>query len=69
MNEEHDSPKRSVRDSGCVDNWESEHSDSLSPPRHRREDSFDSLDSFSSQSQPAPSPDTVFRVNSDGELT
>ncbi|XP_053086807.1 LIM and calponin homology domains-containing protein 1a isoform X10 [Pangasianodon hypophthalmus] len=65
VNEEPDSPKRSVRDSGCVDNWESEHSDSLSPPRHRREDSFDSLDSFSSQSQPTPSPDTVLRANSD----
>ncbi|XP_060772518.1 LIM and calponin homology domains-containing protein 1a isoform X3 [Neoarius graeffei] len=65
VNEEPDSPKRSVRDSGCVDNWESEHSDSLSPPRHRREDSFDSLDSFSSQSQPTPSSDTVVRANSD----
>ncbi|XP_053533620.1 LIM and calponin homology domains-containing protein 1a isoform X3 [Ictalurus punctatus] len=65
VNEEPDSPKRSVRDSGCVDNWESELSDSLSPPRHRREDSFDSLDSFSSQSQPTPSPDTVLRPNCD----
>ncbi|XP_058240616.1 LIM and calponin homology domains-containing protein 1a isoform X5 [Hemibagrus wyckioides] len=65
VNEEPESPKRSVRDSGCVDNWESEHSDSLSPPRHRREDSFDSLDSFSSQSQPTPSPDTVLRASTD----
>ncbi|KAK3507489.1 hypothetical protein QTP70_027016 [Hemibagrus guttatus] len=67
VNEEPESPMRSVRDSGCVDNWESEHSDSFSPPRHRREDSFDSLDSFSSQSQPTPSPDTVLRASSDGE--
>ncbi|XP_053336153.1 LIM and calponin homology domains-containing protein 1a [Clarias gariepinus] len=65
VSEEPESPKRSVRDSGCVDNWESEHSDSLSPPRHRREDSFDSLDSFSSQSQPMASPDTALRANSD----
>ncbi|KAK3523197.1 hypothetical protein QTP86_021756, partial [Hemibagrus guttatus] len=65
VNEEPESPMRSVRDSGCVDNWESEHSDSFSPPRHRREDSFDSLDSFSSQSQPTPSPDTVLRASSD----
>ncbi|KAI5087779.1 LIM and calponin-like domains-containing protein 1 isoform X2 [Silurus meridionalis] len=65
VNEEPESPKRSVRDSGCVDNWESELSDSLSPPRHRREDSFDSLDSFSMQSQPTPSPDTVLRASSD----
>ncbi|XP_047672106.1 LIM and calponin homology domains-containing protein 1a isoform X4 [Tachysurus fulvidraco] len=65
VNEEPESPKRSVRDSGCVDNWESEHSDSLSPPRHRREDSFDSLDSFSLQSQLTPSPDTVLRSSSD----
>ncbi|TSO98540.1 LIM and calponin homology domains-containing protein 1 [Bagarius yarrelli] len=60
-----ESPKRSVRDSGCVDNWEWEHSDSLSPPRHRREDSFDSLDSFGSQSQPTPSYNTVFCGSSD----
>ncbi|XP_060720474.1 LIM and calponin homology domains-containing protein 1a isoform X2 [Tachysurus vachellii] len=65
VTEEPESPKRSVRDSGCVDNWESEHSDSLSPPRHRREDSFDSLDSFSLQSQLTPSPDTVLRSSSD----
>lgn len=66
VNEELDSPKRSIRDSGYIDSWESERSDSLSPPRHAREDSFDSLDSFGSRSQNTPSPDTVIRCNSDG---
>nr|AAH75634.1 LIM and calponin homology domains 1 [Mus musculus] len=33
-----DSPKRSIRDSGYIDCWDSERSDSLSPPRHGRED-------------------------------
>ncbi|XP_051754993.1 LIM and calponin homology domains-containing protein 1a isoform X7 [Ctenopharyngodon idella] len=65
VNEELDSPKRSIRDSGYIDSWESERSDSLSPPRHAREDSFDSLDSFGSRSQNTPSPDTVIRCNSD----
>uniref|UniRef100_A0A672RPB9 LIM and calponin homology domains-containing protein 1-like n=1 Tax=Sinocyclocheilus grahami TaxID=75366 RepID=A0A672RPB9_SINGR len=65
VNEELDSPKRSIRDSGYIDSWESERSDSLSPPRHGREDSFDSLDSFGSRSQNTPSPDTVIRCNSD----
>uniref|UniRef100_A0A672RRE9 LIM and calponin homology domains-containing protein 1-like n=1 Tax=Sinocyclocheilus grahami TaxID=75366 RepID=A0A672RRE9_SINGR len=67
VNEELDSPKRSIRDSGYIDSWESERSDSLSPPRHGREDSFDSLDSFGSRSQNTPSPDTVIRCNSDGD--
>ncbi|XP_070406259.1 LIM and calponin homology domains-containing protein 1 isoform X15 [Nothobranchius furzeri] len=62
-----DSPTRSIRDSGYVDCWESERSDSLSPPRHGREDSFDSLDSFGSRSQQTPSPDIlVARGSSDG---
>uniref|UniRef100_A0A8C9APP2 LIM and calponin homology domains 1 n=1 Tax=Prolemur simus TaxID=1328070 RepID=A0A8C9APP2_PROSS len=61
-----DSPKRSIRDSGYVDCWDSERSDSLSPPRHGRDDSFDSLDSCGSRSQQTPSPDVVLRGSSDG---
>ncbi|XP_070768876.1 LIM and calponin homology domains-containing protein 1-like [Enoplosus armatus] len=59
-----DSPqKRSVRDSG-YDCWDSERSESLSPPRHTRDNSLDSLDSFGSRSQHSPSPDVVNRGNS-----
>ncbi|XP_051821582.1 LIM and calponin homology domains-containing protein 1 isoform X4 [Antechinus flavipes] len=61
-----ESPKRSIRDSGYIDCWDSERSDSLSPPRHGRDDSFDSLDSFGSRSQQTPSPDVVIRGSSDG---
>ncbi|CAG5988836.1 unnamed protein product [Menidia menidia] len=65
--EEAESPKRCIRDSGYVDCWDSERSDSLSPPRRGREDSFDSLDSLGSRSQQTPSPDVlVARGNSDG---
>uniref|UniRef100_H3D691 LIM and calponin homology domains 1 n=1 Tax=Tetraodon nigroviridis TaxID=99883 RepID=H3D691_TETNG len=65
--EETESPKRNIRDSGYIDCWDSERSDSLSPPRHCREDSFDSLDSFGSRSRQTPSPDVlVARGSSDG---
>ncbi|XP_041653137.1 LIM and calponin homology domains-containing protein 1-like isoform X5 [Cheilinus undulatus] len=65
--EEAESPKRSIRDSGYIDCWDSERSDSLSPPRHGREDSFDSLDSFGSRSRQTPSPDVLVpRGSSDG---
>ncbi|XP_051864968.1 LIM and calponin homology domains-containing protein 1-like isoform X3 [Pristis pectinata] len=64
--EDTDSPKRSIRDSGYIDSWDSERSDSLSPPRHARDDSFDSLESFGSRSQQTPSPDVIFRGSSDG---
>ncbi|XP_068177658.1 LIM and calponin homology domains-containing protein 1-like isoform X2 [Antennarius striatus] len=57
--------KRSVRDSG-YDCWDSERSESLSPPRHTRDNSLDSLDSFGSHSQHCPSPDVVNRGNGDG---
>ncbi|XP_048456232.1 LIM and calponin homology domains-containing protein 1-like isoform X7 [Rhincodon typus] len=61
-----DSPKRSIRDSGYIDSWDSERSDSLSPPRHTRDNSFDSLDSFGSRSQQTPSPEVILRGSSDG---
>ncbi|XP_056328823.1 LIM and calponin homology domains-containing protein 1 [Danio aesculapii] len=65
--EEWDSPKRSIRDSGYIDCWESERSDSLSPPRHARDDSFDSLDSIGSRSHQTPSPEGLLaRGYSDG---
>ncbi|CAN9514590.1 unnamed protein product [Ophioblennius macclurei] len=65
--DEAESPKRSIRDSGYIDFWDSERSDSLSPPRHGREDSFDSLDSFGSRSRQTPSPEVlVARGSSDG---
>ncbi|XP_041121561.1 LIM and calponin homology domains-containing protein 1-like isoform X7 [Polyodon spathula] len=64
--EDLESPKRSIRDSGYIDCWDSERSDSLSPPRHGRDDSFDSLDSFGSRSHHTPSPDVVILGSSDG---
>uniref|UniRef100_A0A3Q2ZRU6 DUF4757 domain-containing protein n=1 Tax=Kryptolebias marmoratus TaxID=37003 RepID=A0A3Q2ZRU6_KRYMA len=66
--EDVDSGQRSVRDSG-YDCWDSERSESLSPPRHTRDNSLDSLDSFGSRSQQSPSPDVVNRGNSDGRCS
>uniref|UniRef100_A0A3Q3D7F6 LIM and calponin homology domains-containing protein 1-like n=1 Tax=Hippocampus comes TaxID=109280 RepID=A0A3Q3D7F6_HIPCM len=59
------SQKRSIRDSG-YDCWDSERSESLSPPRHTRDNSLDSLDSFGSRSQHSPSPDVANRGNTEG---
>ncbi|XP_031646137.1 LIM and calponin homology domains-containing protein 1 isoform X10 [Oncorhynchus kisutch] len=66
--EDTESPQRSIRDSGYIDSWDSERSDSLSPPRHGREDSFDSLDSLGSRSRQTPSPDVLVArgIGSDG---
>ncbi|XP_056088515.1 LIM and calponin homology domains-containing protein 1 [Rhinichthys klamathensis goyatoka] len=67
MRRELDSPQRSVRDSGYIDCCESERSHSLSPPRHTRDDSFDSLDSIGSHSRHTPSPDGLLGLGySDG---
>ncbi|KAI1887292.1 hypothetical protein AGOR_G00188750 [Albula goreensis] len=49
--EDTESPKRSIRDSGYIDCWDTERSD---------------LDSFGSRSQQTPSPDVVIRASSDG---
>ncbi|XP_067312841.1 LIM and calponin homology domains-containing protein 1 isoform X2 [Pseudorasbora parva] len=55
------------RDSGYMDCCDSERSDSLSPPRHTRDDSFDSLDSIGSRCHQTPSPDSrLARGYSDG---
>ncbi|TST60393.1 LIM and calponin homology domains-containing protein 1 [Bagarius yarrelli] len=67
--EDCDSPKRSIRDSGYIDCWESERSDSLSPSRHARDDSFDSLDSIGSRSRHTPSPDGLFARGSSDVLS
>uniref|UniRef100_A0A3Q1JPJ2 LIM and calponin homology domains 1a n=1 Tax=Anabas testudineus TaxID=64144 RepID=A0A3Q1JPJ2_ANATE len=66
--EEGGDQKRCVRDSG-YDCWDSERSESLSPPRHTRDNSLDSLDSFGSRSQHSPSPDVVNRGNSEGRVS
>ncbi|XP_045074037.1 LIM and calponin homology domains-containing protein 1 isoform X2 [Coregonus clupeaformis] len=61
-----DSVRPGVRDSG-YDCWDSERSQSLSPPQHTRDDSLDSLDSFGSRSQASPCPDVIIHGNSDGD--
>ncbi|XP_064190931.1 uncharacterized protein LOC135254574 [Anguilla rostrata] len=64
--EDTENPKRNIGDSGYVDGCDAERSDSLSPPRHGRDDSFDSLDSLGSRSRQTPSPDVVIRACSEG---